>query len=391
MGFSLQMAMPSFVCALAWQDLYSIFQKRPNAINVHYNPYNRMLVVEVMAVLGLNRDRRKKGILYVLAMTAGGILILYLLISDIQVEQTVLMLSTVSLDTLLILLLLLLVSNILRAQRLRCVYGARGLSFFFSLSIVFMSNFLSSLLPARLGDFSYPWFLKQGLQVRYSDGVSTLVLLRLFDLLSLGILFALSLAAMPLGSRLQVDLWMLAVLLLAGATLLVGIALYAPRRIRLPIEASETQKKGLKTRGLILLRKVLVALRRTESTSTVVSIGLTSLGVWLSNYFFGLVFVHRLSIVQELGKAFFALNLSNLASILPVQSIAGLGTFEGVWTAAFTLIGVPRQEAFLSGLLLHIIRFTYSFGLALLGLVFFFAHNRVYSKPNTLPKQVMEE
>lgn len=314
------------------------------------------------------RRRMAKSVTVVLISTVFGVGLLLYLFFYTGLPNIGYLLSQISIDMLFSLMLLLIISNALRAYRFHVVYRDQGLSFFLSLAIVFMCNCLSSLLPARLGDFSYPWFLKRELNIRYGSGVSMLFLLHFFDFFAVSVLFILSVLAVPVAAKSGTKVLHLSILLLGISLLVTFTIMYAAKNWH--IEEVNIQI-GLLRRLVGFVNQALEVLREVNSPQTVVSLSSTSLLIWLFNYAFSFFMVYRLSLTKDLMGAFFALNLSNLVNILPVQSVAGLGTVEGSWTAAFALIGIPAERAFPIGFLTHMIRLVLNIALAFLGAIFF--------------------
>lgn len=314
-----------------------------------------------------------RGVIVVILSTALGVGLLIYLVSRLGLPSIRSLLSQISADTMAVLMLLLIISDVLRAYRFRIVYRDRGLTFPLSIAIVFMSNCLGSLLPARLGDFSYPWFLKRGSGIRYSSGLSMLFLLRFFDLFAVSVLFIISALAVPMAADWGGKVFYLAALLLCVALAVPLIAMYAAKNWR--IREANLRFKLLR-RVADFVRQALAALREVNSPRVVLALAITSLLIWLSNYAFGFFLVYRLSVTEDLAAAFFALNLSNLVNLVPVQNVAGLGTAEGSWTAAFAVVGVSAETAFPAGFLTHMLRLGFSILLAFLGAIFFWLRRR---------------
>lgn len=309
-----------------------------------------------------------RGAVVVVLSTALGAGLLIYLVSRVGLPDMRSLHSQISVDTMAVLMLLLILSDVLRAYRFRIVYRDRDLTLPLSAAIVFMSNCLASLLPAHLGDFSYPWFLKRGSGIRYSSGLSTLFLLRFFDLFAVSVLFIISALAVPMAADWGGKAFYLAALLLGVSLAVPLIAMYAAKNWRI---GEMNLRFKLLQRVADFIQQVLEALQEVNSPRVVLALAVTSLLVWLSNYAFGFFLVYRLSVTDDLAAAFFALNLSNLVNLVPVQSVAGLGTTEGSWTAAFMVVGVPAETAFPAGFLTHMLRLGFSIILGCLGAIFF--------------------
>jgi uncharacterized membrane protein YbhN (UPF0104 family) len=58
-----------------------------------------------------------------------------------------------------------------------------------------------------------------------------------------------------------------------------------------------------------------------------------------------------------------------VTTVLPISGIGQFGTYEGTWTIAFVLFGVPEGLAIVSGLTSHLFSFFYQVLLGLAGLL----------------------
>ena len=92
---------------------------------------------------------------------------------------------------------------------------------------------------------------------------------------------------------------------------------------------------------------------------------------------YGAIYCSLLAIMLPLGYlaeqlAFFPLFLAavsaELSTTLPVQGLAGFGTYEAAWVFSMVQLGYPREHAILSGVVVHAISqvLEYSAGLAAL-------------------------
>ena len=59
-----------------------------------------------------------------------------------------------------------------------------------------------------------------------------------------------------------------------------------------------------------------------------------------------------------------------LTSLIPVPSLASVGTYEGGWVATLALLGIASEKALLIGFTVHVINFTFCLVLGLGGLVY---------------------
>ena len=87
--------------------------------------------------------------------------------------------------------LLYLVKTCLRALRFQRLNRQSKPSFAEMLRLVLASGLASQLLPLKLGEFAYIYLLKRSRRATISQGLSSLLIARLFDLLAVAVLFIL--------------------------------------------------------------------------------------------------------------------------------------------------------------------------------------------------------
>lgn len=283
-------------------------------------------------------------------------------------------------------LLISLAATAAKAARSKWLLAPEKISWADMLLVTFVRNGFEDLLPARLGSLSYVVVLNRNLSLPFEAAASTLVVMLVFDFLTLS----------P---------FILAALLLAGTAasilpgpLLVGLALgyfLVVLAIVWKIVPVTRFFVSLLHRALGLFgaldrpaaRKALGKLDETVSSLSVIQArkiafplflvsSLIRLLKYLSLYALLLAILrHRGIGMSELAlwKVVLAITAAELTSLLPVKGIADFGTWESAWVLAFALMGLDRATAVLSGFSVHLVTnlFEYGFaGLALLALSF---------------------
>lgn len=208
------------------------------------------------------------------------------------------------------------------------------------------------VLPARLGEFVRPYLVKQHSGVRMSATMATVVLERLFDLLTLMIFLFIVLVKIPLKDEffkagcimLTIALALLAVFVVLGtrrefaARLIAKAVGWLPDRIGKP--AGHFAESFLE--GLQLLPDV-------KKTAWVLVL---SLCIWLmtglSNYFMFYAFNMDLSVFH----AFALLAIVALGVMIPAAP-GFVGTFHYACVLGLTAFGIPKSEAFSYAVAVH--------------------------------------
>ena len=257
-----------------------------------------------------------------------------------------------SAGTLVLLVLLSLASNALRALRIKVSFELPGLHYPRMFYLSTNHNLLNNLLPMRTGEVAFPVLIKRYFGIGLVASSSHLLLYRLLDLIALlsiaGVLvlwtynplLALGLGGLTLASLLLFD---------QGKRLLVWL-LRKPGNSRL--ERLSTEFSALPTRG--------------GHFSAIV---LTTYGVWLTKLLAFLGVVLQLSDLT-LAQAVTSVAVADLSSILPIHGVAGSGTFEAAFVLAGKLYAIDTSALLKIAVQLHLFLLLMSFvafGLGWLG------------------------
>jgi uncharacterized membrane protein YbhN (UPF0104 family) len=229
------------------------------------------------------------------------------------------------------------------------------------LAITAVRNLLVDLLPARLGELSYVYLVTARARRPVEDGVATMALAFLLDLIALAPLVLAALIVVGGGSRVSPAL----AAALSGALALAGVAavVYAGRAAR--VVAELTGRLWTSPRlSKLSTHLVDLAARFDRAKSDGVLLPAFGLSVLIRLAKYGSAYCLVLSLlmplgysVEELGveRIFLGSVAAELAAALPVHGLAGFGTYEAAWALTLEELGYPREHAAVSGLLAHAI------------------------------------
>jgi len=208
------------------------------------------------------------------------------------------------------------------------------------LKVMLQHNLLNNLLPMRTGEASFPLLLKRYFGIPLAGSLPVLFWFRLLDMHTL---VTLALAAVGSDFLPTGTVWVL--------LLLWNVAPYAVFR-----GADTLGRKlnaGARTGGgTRLLARLLSALPGTPR------------GFWLSWYWTVLNWVIKLGAFAWALQFFIEIPLrvallgavgGDMTSVLPVHSVAGMGTYEGGIVAALLPFGVDANHALAAAVNLHLL------------------------------------
>jgi len=254
------------------------------------------------------------------------LLILYFLIKilgNINIEQINYFLE---IKIILISAVIYLMVKILNTFRYNLVFKTKG--FVKTFFILFYCNFILSLIPFRMGEVSYVASFKKYYGVDSKKGIANLMMLRLFDYFSICFLsvttFLLSFKNENLifGDKVFTYPLYAAIIILV---ILVFLLFFLRKggafleKIRKYVDFSRIRKKEI------------------------FFVSLWSLFYWFLRFNLGIYLLNVVGINIGYFEIFFISTLMMIISLIPIQTFAGFGIFEGGWIGALVLFGVSKD------------------------------------------------
>ncbi len=261
---------------------------------------------------------------------------------------------------------------VLRAMRMYIILEGRA-PLKTLLTILFVHNMFNNLLPARTGELSYVYLLKEkaGLNINY--GLSSLMIARIFDLVGISFLFLLSFFVVKDLPFFITGVLMLVTVVLGLAFMFTILLLFYNKKFLNFLErfASKTRLDRIKyTRMALEKSGETVESFKIIKSKKVIAVSLAlSVAIWLIASMMTFLFLIEMEVYLSIWKIFIASGIMVITTILPIHSIGGFGTIEGTWTAIYVALGVSAQVAFASGIGVHLIIVLYFLILGIIGFV----------------------
>lgn len=244
-----------------------------------------------------------------------------------------------------------------RALRLRFFLGKR-LSFRQAFLIIAANSFWNNILPFRAGELSYLYLVKKTGVVGDGENLTSLVITRFFDIFVVTLAVAVSAVFIFVGGAKSsgvLDALPFAILVVGAIFFLFtslifqnNFWLFTTRKIagfrRLPNFLARLFSKG---------EEIIAAFSRLRSPSSFLAFGGFSVLVWFSDFLFIWIGFHVVGLNLAFFPAMFIVAFPVIASMIPLQTPAGIGTFEGAVTAGLIALGIGASFALGASILLH--------------------------------------
>jgi uncharacterized membrane protein YbhN (UPF0104 family) len=230
----------------------------------------------------------------------------------------------------------------LRGARYRSILGKldvrAGLAF--STACVLISQTANLIIPARLGDIVRIFILKHEKLATYSTGISSIVIERFFDILTVALL---GLLALPFV--LGVPPWVYPVIVIPLA--LCGVF------VLLLLALGKVQSEN---RILAILFSMIHEIRKASLTpSSILGLSAISLLIWATDIATTLSIAAMFGAEISLAVVTLAVVVGNLAKAVPVTP-GGIGTYEVAVAVILVLSGTPQATATLIAITDHLVK-----------------------------------
>lgn len=293
-----------------------------------------------------------------------------ILLSHVNLSEFISTLGSIQLEFIALGFFLYLFSQILRAARFTMLLKGK-IKWKDMFPITCIHYMVNNILPMRTGELSYIYLIKKLHRIPVTEGMATLGIARVFDFISIVILFLISyfftkdipsaigtIFSLIVGTLFLVLLIFIILLLWGEGFLSVAESLFKNIGFMNSSRIRFLLKKARETVGFFNI---------IRSKSIIIISMVESLLIWFSLYLVIYFILLGMGINLGLWKAILGSTLSVFTNIFPIPSIGNLGVYESVWAASFILLGISKEEAIASGFGIHLILLLYIGVLALFG------------------------
>lgn len=297
--------------------------------------------------------------------------LLIFLFSQIKISSIIEASSKIPFFIILVSFFIYLLSLILKAARFNLLLNNR-VPFLELNGIVFVHNIMNIIMPARTGEFSYIYLIKKK-GIKVSEGTSTLLIARAFDLIAIFVLFLISIIlSKDIPYTFLKSLLFISPFILVLTLILIFLIYCKNLIIRLIYKFVGAFRIGRFRFVNFLFGKlyqVIENFRVIKSKKKILSIFVFSFVIWLLQSFLLFLLVRGMGIDISFFSIVIVSTFTFLVSILPINSFFGFGTVEGFWALAWVLLGLNKELAISSGFVQHIFFIVFSLILGSFGLI----------------------
>ncbi len=234
------------------------------------------------------------------------------------------------------------------------------LSDLFRISVLYHLSLM--VLPSKLGELSYPYFLNRMSGMAMTEGLASLIASRIYDFLTLLIFFFIAFIGFQSLFHVSPVLMILLIAFLTGLAFLAffyigGLLKLLSRGLG---KASQwiglSQHKSLQW-SLGKIDDVADDFYAIKARRTYLPVTLASLTSWAFSYWMFYAFLRGFGISTSVMKVLFGSTIAIIGNILPISGLGNWGVLEAGWGAGFILVGLSKVEAIATGFGVHIFLF----------------------------------
>ncbi len=300
-------------------------------------------------------------------------LIFYIFLKKTSLESIREYKNLLKIEYLFLFFILSLVGTILRTIRY-WILLEKKLGFFDLFLITLVRNFSVDLLPARTASLLFYTYFTNKEGVNIEEGGASFIVSMFYDLLSLSVLLSFALLYLSSFDNRGGLFW--AVLFIF--TLSLFFIFFSGNILSIISHIKFINK----------FKKIKVALIEIEMyfekhNSLMERLELFFLSIFIRAFKYFSLFILFVSLtnttfaIEKIAIFSFGISATELSSILPVQGLAGFGTWELAFKYVFTILRIKLKNPFIVGFIIHTITQVWEYLIGLIALIFLFLKRRV--------------
>jgi len=311
-----------------------------------------------------------------------GVFLVYYLLNQIDIEDIKSAFINIYTPSLIIGLILIFSIDFFRAYRAKILIGSGRIRIVDMFLVSLIRNGFNMVLPARTGELSYIYVLKRKFKFPVEIGISTLMIALVFDLIIVFSMIVISIIIVGINKYAvsSTSVILIAVALLISSLLVlfylskfVGLFIKIFDRILSKYRVSKSKVIQNIYKKLVETNKNIELIKKRGIYWKVYLISVPSRILKYAAYYF---LIH--AVLKPMGFGFndlsywviiLATAAAEISAVLPTHSLAGLGTYQGVFALAFIMLGFGKEISIIVGFSYHIINLIFTITWCLIAMV----------------------
>jgi len=234
------------------------------------------------------------------------------------------------------------------------------LSDLFRISVFY--GFSLMLLPSKLGELSYPYFLNRLCGMNMTEGLASLIASRVYDFFTILVIFLLGSIGFQSLLKINLSLIIVLVALLFGLTFFAFFYMSDLMKFFSNALGKISQRIGGKNSKPFQwtqkkIHEMAEDFYAIKARRTYLPVTVTSLVAWIMAFCMFFALMKGFGVSVPFSKVIFGSTVAMVGNALPISGLGNWGILEAGWTAGFLLVGLSKVEAITTGFGVHIIVF----------------------------------
>jgi hypothetical protein len=250
----------------------------------------------------------------------------------------------------------------LRALRFRWLIHSRGILLPELFKITVFYHLALMVLPSKLGELSYPYFLNKRSGLSMTEGLASLIASRVYDFFIVLIIFLFAIIGFQGFLRINLPLIIFLFILMILSVLFVFFHMNTFLGWSSFLIGKVAEWTGLRNSKALRwtqrkIHEMAEDFNAIKARKTYFSVSLASLGSWIMIFYVFYAFLRGFGIEVSFLKVVFGSTIAVIANALPISGLGNWGTLEAGWAAGFLIVGLSKEEAITTGFGVHILIF----------------------------------
>lgn len=311
-----------------------------------------------------------------------GIFLVYYLLSKIDIVDIKNAFINIYKPSLIAGLLVMMASNYFRSYRKTILVGSDRIGMGDMFLVALIRNAFNMVLPARTGEISYIYILTRRFRFPLEIGVSTLMVVLIFDLVIVFSLIIISIIIVGINTYaissvsviiIAAVLFILSLLILFYLSTILGFFLIFYEKILKKYKVSDERIIYRIYNKLIDINENIKIIRKRGIYWKVY---LSSIAIRLLKFTAYYLIIY--AIMRPMGYDFANLSYwvillataaAEISAVLPTHALAGYGTYEGAFAFAFVILGFSEGISIVTGFGFHTIVLLFTVALGIISMI----------------------
>ncbi len=239
-------------------------------------------------------------------------------------------------------------------------------------SIVCFHTVALNILPARSGEFSFIYLLNKRHKRTAGEGAASLITIRIMDIITVSLFFFISIIlthdlppiVMNSIKIISIFLFFTVLFILMFIWNCDGFVHWL-KNISCHLKVNDKKSVSYIFKKLDEMSGTFKKLSRMQFIESMI----ISICIWIMLYLILYTQIKAMGINMHFEEFLLASTFFLMTSIIPIQGIGGFGTLESGWAISFMAVGVAKDVAISSGIIMHIISIIYLILLFIIGFI----------------------